>query len=163
MPFDCFVQVDGIEGESTDDKHKKWIEVLSFGLGATQAVGTAVSTGGARSGERVDVQDFSITKVLDKSTPKLFLACCKGTHLKTVTVELCRATGDKQKYMEYKMEDVLITSYSDMGSSGGDLPTEQISFNYAKLTLTYTQTDHDTGKPAGNVTANWSQEENKGS
>jgi type VI secretion system secreted protein Hcp len=30
MAFDAFIIIDGIEGESTDDKHRGWIEVLSF-------------------------------------------------------------------------------------------------------------------------------------
>ena len=29
MAFDAFLKVDGIPGESTDDKHKDWIEILS--------------------------------------------------------------------------------------------------------------------------------------
>lgn len=30
MAFDAFVRIDGIEGESTDDKHQGWIEILSY-------------------------------------------------------------------------------------------------------------------------------------
>ena len=30
MAFDGFIKIDGIPGESTDDKHKDWIEILSF-------------------------------------------------------------------------------------------------------------------------------------
>lgn len=162
MAFDCFMQVKDIEGESTDDKHQKWIEIMSYSFGASQAVGSLASTGGARSGERVDLQDLAITKNLDKSSPKLFAACCKGTHIPEVTLELCRNTGDKQTYMIYKLEDVLITSYNPSGTSGGDIPYESLTLNPAKITLTYTCTDHDTGKPAGQVTANWDQATNKG-
>ena len=162
MAFDCFMKIKDIEGESTDDKHKNWIEIGSYSFGATQAVGCLASTGGARSGERVDLQNLSITKSLDKSSPKLFAACCKGTHIGEITLELCRNTGDKTTYMEYKLEDVLITSYCPSGSSGGDVPYESLSLNPGKITLTYTQTDHETGKPAGKVTANWDQTTNKG-
>lgn len=162
MPFDCFLKIDGIEGESTDDKHKNWIELLSYSFGCSQAVGSSVSTGGARSGERVNIQDFSIMKVLDKASPKLFVNCCNGTHIKDITVEICRATGEKEKYMEYKLDDVMVTSYQPSGSSGGEIPVESIAFNPAKVTLTYTATDHDTGKAAGNVTGNWDQATNKG-
>ncbi|WP_353327541.1 type VI secretion system tube protein Hcp, partial [Chitiniphilus shinanonensis] len=27
MAFDAFIKIDGIPGESTDDKHKDWIEI----------------------------------------------------------------------------------------------------------------------------------------
>ena len=26
MAFDCFLKIEGVPGESTDDKHKDWIE-----------------------------------------------------------------------------------------------------------------------------------------
>ena len=35
MAFDAFLKIDGIPGESTDDKHKDWIEILSFDFGMT--------------------------------------------------------------------------------------------------------------------------------
>jgi type VI secretion system secreted protein Hcp len=77
---------------------------------------------------------------------------------------LCRATGDKQKYMEYKLTDVLVSSVRPGGSSkGGEtLPLEEVSFNYGKLEITYTQTDQKTGKPKGDVKANWDLVANKG-
>ena len=80
-----------------------------------------------------------------------------------VTLELCRATGDKQKYMEYKMSDVLVSSVRPGGSSkaGETLPLEEVSFNYGKIEITYTQTDQ-TGKPKGDVKANWDLSANKG-
>ena len=33
MAFDAFVKIDGIEGESTDEKHAGWIEVISYNAG----------------------------------------------------------------------------------------------------------------------------------
>ena len=119
MAFDAFLKIDGIPGESTDDKHKDWIEVLSYGLGIQQpASATASSSGGATS-ERANFQDFSITKALDKASPKLALACANGTHIASITLELCRAGGDKLKYMEYKLTNCIISAYHDGGFSGG--------------------------------------------
>ena len=37
---------------------------------------------------------------------KLLEACAKGQHIKDVTIELCRAGGDKLPYLEIKMEQV---------------------------------------------------------
>jgi type VI secretion system secreted protein Hcp len=164
MAFDAFLTIATVPGESTDDKHKDWIEVMSFNWGVSQPAGGSASTGGARSGQRCDHQDFSIVKVLDKASPKLFLACCKGEHIPDVTLTLCRATGDKQKYMEYKLTDVIVANVRPGGSAHGgeNLPLEEVSFNYGKIELTYTATDHKTGKPAGDVKANWSTTENKG-
>ena len=164
MAFDCFLKIEGIPGESTDDKHKDWIEVLSYSSGVTQPASGSASTAGGRSAERCDHQDFNVTKVLDKASPKLALFGCNGTHIKEIKVELCRAVGDKQKYMEYKLNDVIVSSYQTGGSAqGGEtLPMETVSFNFGKIEWIYTATDQKTGKPKGDVKANWDTVANKG-
>ena len=161
MAFDCFVKIDGIQGESTDEKHKDQIEALSFSWGATQPASVASATGG-RTAERVNVQDFSFVKVLDKSSPILFQACCDGRHIKEVTVELCEAASDKHPYMKYKLENVIISSVRPGGSAqGGETkPLEEISLNFGKVTLEYTPVDSK-GKPGSPQRAGWNLEENK--
>ena len=164
MAFDAFMKVEGVKGESQDDKHKDWIEILSFSHGVTQPATGSQSSGGARSAERADHSDFHIVKSLDCASPGLSLHCCNGKHIPKVTIELCRETGSKTKYMEYKLEDVIVTSMRPGGSSGGSetLPLEEVSFNYGKISWTYVKTDHKTGKAGGNVPAWWSTVENKG-
>lgn len=164
MAFDAFLKIKTIPGESTDVKHKEWIEVLSFHFGAQQPAAGGRSSGGAASAERVSLQDFSIVKHLDKSSPKLFSSCATGEHIGEVKLELCRNTGDKQKYMEYVMTDVLVSSWRPGGSSqGGEpLPLEEVSFNFGKIEIIYTATDHQTGKPAGTVKGHWDVVANKG-
>ncbi|MHC4474372.1 MAG: Hcp family type VI secretion system effector [Planctomycetota bacterium] len=164
MAFDCFLKIAEIPGESTDAKHKEWIELLSYSHGVSQASSGAASSGGGRSSERCDHQDFSVVKTLDKASPKLALSCCDGTHLKEVKVVLCRAGGDKQRYMEYTMSDVIVSLVRPGGSAQGDeaLPLEEVNFSYGKIEWTYTETDHKSGKPKGDVKAFWTLEENVG-
>ena len=164
MAFDCFLKIDGVPGESTDDKHKDWIEILSFSHGLSQPSSGSVSSGGARSAERCDHQDLSVVKSLDKASPKLSLFCCNVTHVANVKLELFRATGDKQKYMEYILTDVIVSSHRLGGSAEGgeSLPLEEVGFNYGKIEWTYTETDHKTGKPKGAVKAHWDLVTNKG-
>ena len=116
MAFDCFLKIETIPGESTDDKHKDWIEVLSFSTGISQGSAGSRSTAGARSSGRADFADFTVVHSLDKASPKLALACAKGEHIKTVTMTLNRAAGNKEQYMEYKLEDVLVSSVNSSGS-----------------------------------------------
>jgi type VI secretion system secreted protein Hcp len=164
MAFDCFLKIDGVDGECTDDKHQKWIEILSYSHGVSQPSSGSSSSGGGRSAERCDHQDFSVVKTLDKTSPKLNLFCSDGRHIWSVKMELCRATGDKQKYMEYRLDDCIISSVRPGGSAqGGEaLPIEEVSFNYGKISWVYTETDHKTGRPGGNVETHWDLVENKG-
>jgi type VI secretion system secreted protein Hcp len=162
MAFDAFIKVADIPGESTDDKHADWIEVLSFSTGVSQTASGSASSGGGASAERADFQDFSIVKALDKASPKLALACADGTHIKEITLELCRAGGDKLKYMEYKLSNVIVSSVRPGGSAqGGEtLPLEEVSFNYGKIQWTYTQQKRADGSGGGNVAAGWDLEKN---
>jgi type VI secretion system secreted protein Hcp len=59
---------------------------------------------------------------------------------------------------------VLISSVKPGGTSRETdaLPLEEVSFNYSKIELIYTETDHQTGKPKGDVKANWDLTVNKG-
>ena len=160
LAFDMFMKIDVIPGESTDDKHKDWIEILSYSHGVSQP-SRVVGGGGI---EPCQHQDFSLVKMLDKASPKLVLSSCKGEHIKEVRIELCRATGDKQKYMEYKLSDVIVSSVkSSAGTRSGDvLPLEEVSFNYGRIYWTYTPIGAD-GLPQANVYANWDLMANKGS
>ena len=160
MASDNFLQIDGIKGESTDDKHKDWIEVLSFNWGVAQmASAAAVSATSSSAGERADFQDLSITKLMDKSSPMLMKNCAEGKPVKEVILELCRATGSKVPYMEIKLQQVIISSVSTGGGGGGEA-TESVTFNYGKITETYTPFDRD-GKAQGKVPAGWDLTKNK--
>ncbi len=158
MAFDCFLKIEEIPGESTDDEHGEWIEVLSFSHGVSQKSSGAVSSGGSLSAERCDHQDFSIVKTLDKASPKLNLFCCNGREVDEVKVELCRSGGDKQKYMEYIMTKAIITSVRPGGSSQGadPLPLEEVTFKYRKIDWIYTP------ESEGAIPAFWDLETNKG-
>src|SRR4051794_31511408 len=80
MAVDMFMKIDDIKGESSDGSHKDEIEVLSWSWGMSQS-GTAQSGTGGGAG-KVNVQDLSFTKYVDKSSPNLMKLCCTGTHFK---------------------------------------------------------------------------------
>lgn len=162
MAFDAFLKIEGVDGESADDKHKNEIEVLSFSWGVTQPRSGAASTAGSLSAERAQFHDLIVTKALDKATPKLAIACASGEHFKGARLELCRAGGDKEPYMEYKLTDVMITSVTPGGSGQGEtVPLEQVCMAYGKIELKYTQTKVEGGRGSGNVVAGWDLKANK--
>jgi type VI secretion system secreted protein Hcp len=162
MAFDAFMKIDGIEGESNDSKHKGELEVLSYSFGVSQAITGTVSSTGTFTGQRADHAPLTFHKHLDKASPKLKAACAGGDHLKSAVLTLCRAAGDKQPYMEYKLSDVLVSSYRIGGSSQGEgpVPVEEVSLVYGKIEYKYTVIGID-GKAAGNVSAGWNLKENK--
>ena len=71
MAADYFLQITGVPGESTDAKHKDWIDVESWSWGETNS-GSAHAGGGAGAG-RVSINDFFFTTHVSKASPRLFL------------------------------------------------------------------------------------------
>ena len=162
--YEMFLNIAGMTGESTDAQHEDWIDVLSYSHGISQPAAGSISLGGARSAERSQHEDFTIVRQLDKVSPKLSLYCCNGNLITEVRLEVCRASGDKLKFMEYKMNDVIVSSVSPSGSveSGDARPLEEVSFSYGRIEWTYTEIDAETGKPKGNVEAYWDLTTNTG-
>lgn len=161
MAFDAFLKIEGIDGESTDDLHAKWIEVQSFHHGVNQPMSGASSTGG-RTGGRADFSEFSIVKTIDQATPDLNIYCASGKHIPKIEVELCLASGDKLPFMKYVLEDVVVSAVSPGGSSeSGDIrPSEEVSFAYGKCKWEYTSIDQ-TGAVGDTVDRTWNLELNK--
>lgn len=161
MAVDMFLKIDGIDGESTDDKHKKWIEIESFNHSVSQPVSAASRTGG-RTGGRADFADVAVTKTIDMATPSLYLHCSSGKHIPKVELEFCLAIGDKHTFMKYTLEDVIVSSVSPSGTSAADgaKPGEQVTFAYGKITWEYTPIDN-AGRPGASQRKAWDLEANK--
>ena len=112
VPFDAFLKLDGIEGESTDAKHKNEIQVLSFGFGVTRSGGPGSGAGGAGGGAgKAQFHDFFFTANTQKSTPKLLLAAASGQHLKSAILSVRRAGGTKQEFLKWTLSDVLVSCF----------------------------------------------------
>ena len=160
MAGNCFMWIDKIKGESTDAQYPGWFEIHSFSHSVSQPSSGEPSTGGARSAERCDHQDFVIHKDADLASPKFFEFCCKGNHIEKINVVLCRTVNNKhQEFMKYELTDSIISSFDQSGSGG--LPTDTIALNYGGIKWTYTELDHKTGAVKGKVPAGWDMVENK--
>ena len=155
---DMFIKIDTIEGESTDKTHGKEIDVLSWSFGASQS-GSMAMGGGAGSG-KVVMQDFTFTKSVDKSSPKLFEALATGKHLKDATFVIRKAGGEPHEYLKFTFTDALISSYSTGGSSGDDRPTESISLNFAQIKMSYVEQNAD-GRAGAATEFGWDLKANK--
>ncbi len=150
---DMYLWIDGIDGESTDDAHRDWIEIVSFDSKVSIVEGATTSREGAYTGSRPQFSEITVGKVIDKATPLLHKHCCSGRHIPSVVIELCRATGEKVTYMKYTLTDVIVSSVGPVTVA----PTsqlEQVSFRFARIQWEYTPTDA-TGRPGAQVQAGW--------
>lgn len=152
MSVNMFLKIDDIPGESQNDKHKEWIEILSYSWSGTLP-GIAEVGGGLAAG-KPDVSDLNLMKYMDKSTPKLFVACCNGKPKPKMVLEIDRASENPIPYLKFTLENVGVTSFSSSGSGGGSVPSESVSLSYTKVTIDYTPLD-EKGSPQGTVSANY--------
>lgn len=159
MAGDMFLKIGDIKGESADSKYKEWIPIESWSWGEAQT-GSAGRGAGSGTG-KVDMGDFQFSKFMDKSTPKLVLACANGQHIPTVEFVARKAGGDQNEYLKMKLSDVLISNYQTSGAGGGSLPSEAISLNFSKIEFEYLQQDSK-GKTASAGKMNWDVRANKG-
>ena len=157
MAVDMFIKIDTVDGESRDKVHKKEIDVLAWSWGMSNS-GSAHVGGGAGAG-KVNVQDISFTKWVDSATPKLALACCDGKHFKEATLVVRKAGEKPVEYLKIKIEEVLITSISTGGSGGEDRLTENVTLNFAKVSLDYVPQD-EKGAAGTTIPMTWSIAEN---
>ncbi len=154
---DMYLWIDGIDGESTDDRHGDWIEIVSFDSKVSTAASGTTSGGGSTM--MAEFSEITVGKVIDKATPKLHLHCCNGRHISQVVIELCRAMGEKQVYMKYTLTNVIVSAVGPVTVD----PTrqlEQVSFRFGRIEWEYTPTDLE-GRPSGPVQTGWDLETNR--
>jgi type VI secretion system secreted protein Hcp len=136
VAFDAFIEIDGVQGESTDAKHKDEIEVLSFSFGVSQAGGTPAG-GGAGAG-KASVSDLQLVSRTQKSSPRLFVACASGEHIKQAVLSARKAGGKQQDFLVITLREVRVTSYQAGGSADADDgPLDQVTLGYGKIEIEY--------------------------
>ncbi|MBK1718448.1 Hcp family type VI secretion system effector [Thiocystis violacea] len=163
MAFDMLLDIDGIPGESKIAGFEEKIDVLAWSWGESNA-GTFHTGGGGGAG-KVNVQDLSCTKYVDIASPVLLLNCATGEHIDKAVLTVRKAGGkageDALQYLVITMEKLMVTSVSTGGSGGEDRLTENVTFNFAKCEVKYTQQD-DKGAEQAAKTFKWDIEANKG-
>jgi type VI secretion system secreted protein Hcp len=164
---ESYIKIDGIPGESLDDKHKDWIEVLEVGHVILQPVSSTKSSAGGASTGRTQHGDFIIKKHVDKASAKINEAVSNGKHLKDATIHLTRAGGSQVVFYEIKLEQLMISKVelehhsngtgngASNGSADPGFPTETVHLNYGTIEWTYTQQKRADGSGGGNVTAKY--------
>ena len=155
---DYFLKIDGIPGESTDGKHKGEIQIESFSWGLSNSGPAAHGGGGAG---KAAFQDFSFVTQVTKASPKLFLACASGAHIKQAILTARKAGKVQQEFLKVTLSDLLVSSYQTEGSGGDVVPTDQVSLNFSKIEVSYREQKAD-GSLGENNVAGWDIKANKG-
>jgi type VI secretion system secreted protein Hcp len=142
-----------ISGETLIKGYETQIELLSYSHGvAMQMTGDVSNT--KRTSGKPNFQDFTISKLMDKSTPSFNQYCTQSTDLGDVIVTLLQNDqGAVIEMMKYTLKNTLVSSIS-VGGGGGGVPSETITFSYSAIQWDY-KPQKTAGTAAGTASATW--------
>ena len=161
MAIDMFLKIDGIDGESTDVKHKNEIDILFYSWSEVQPAPAGGGGGNGGGAGKIAMQDLHFSMLVNKASPKLFLACAKGEHFKNAVLTVRRAGASPAEFLKWRFTDVLITSYQTAGDvTTGTLPVDHASLKFTKIEVEYSPVKPD-GTLGTPVKAGWDTNANK--
>ena len=140
-----FLKVDGIKGESVDEKHKGEIEIESFSWGLK----TGAADGRSMRG-RACVSEIAFTKRADAASPLLLANAASGMNIPKAILIGRRSGGDQQDFFKIELSNILVSSVAHSGST--ELVQEAFELRFAKAQVVYTPQDPE-GKPGSAVSA----------
>ena len=136
-----------ITGDVTTAGFEKWTELQSFNWAVGRAVGSAMSGAMSRESSVPSISEIVVTKNMDAASPGLWTDSVAGAFDQMVTITFTTTSAGKtEKFLSYELTDCGMSGYSL--SSGGDMPSESLSLNFAKISWTLTPVKADgTGTP----------------
>jgi type VI secretion system secreted protein Hcp len=146
---DFFLNIDGIPGDSTAVGFLKQIVVLDWSWGVSTAISPTNTGSGAGKSKP---QPFTFVASTSSASPKLFLACAQGTHIKSAKLTARRSGEMPSVYLTITLQNLFITSYQVAPAPTDAFPLDVVQLEYGAVTVTYTKQNPSGGMPT-NVTA----------
>jgi type VI secretion system secreted protein Hcp len=152
MAFDSFIKFQGgptpIVGESQDSVYKGAFEIKEFSFGAETTLNITSATGGAGAGQAT-FKEFKVKKQTDSASPLLLQCLGTGDHYSLVQLFIRKSgaaagAGGKggksgKAYLVYAFGMVAVKSIDWSGQDGDDVPTEEVTFEYGEMFVSYWQ------------------------
>jgi type VI secretion system secreted protein Hcp len=146
MSIDCHLKLDGVKGESTHDKHKDEITLLSFTGGESNS---SNSMGGGMAVGKGKVEPIHITMKYGTQSPVIAKHCFSGKHFTKGSIMCSIAGGKQEDFLVIDMKEIFIMSHTVSANANGEV-IEQVSMNYGDIEYKYKAQKAD-GSLAGEV------------
>ena len=158
--FECFLEIDGITGESQGLSNRDGIDVLRFGWGESQHAPTQSGLGAGVG--QVRVGDLEVTAGTNGASPKLMVACASGQHIATARLTCSLPDAVNAPFLVITLSSVRVSRYQVAGATAdGTLPTDEIALNFREIKIEYCARRPD-GALGQAVTGEWNVQENRG-
>lgn len=155
MASDAYLKIEGVNGESEDERHRNWIEVQGVVYAVHQPRAQALSTAGGHTTGRADLYPITFRKLADLASPVLLQTCAAGKTLSKAVFEFMRADGDGKPipYFKIELENLIIASIAPDSGEGGII-VERVTLAYAKIRWAYSR-QSIRGGTMGNTSGSW--------
>jgi type VI secretion system secreted protein Hcp len=130
-----FMDIDGIPGDAATAGFEKTIAVLDWSWGVTSSI-SPTNTGSGASKSKP--QPFIFVARTSSASPKLFLACAEGSHIKTAKLSARTIGAQPLVYLTIKLQNLYVTSYQAAPAPTDAFPLDVARLEYGAVTITYT-------------------------
>jgi type VI secretion system secreted protein Hcp len=155
---DIFLKLGTIKGDSTDEKFKDEIVVLSY----TQSVRNSGTTAGGGAGTgKVSFGAITVLKNIDRSSAGLIQAIATGQHINDAVLSFRTAGNNRVVYYQIKLTDVLVTALDQTDNPDPGKIVEKLSLTASKYEFKYTPIDPKTGEPGASIEFGWDVKQNQ--
>jgi type VI secretion system secreted protein Hcp len=133
--FNVFLKIDTIPGEVTEKGREGWIKLNSALWATARAISSPTGGAGDREASKPSISEVVVTKSIDSTSSKLFLAAVAGEP--TATPVILEVVDDTtlQVYYRLTLDNVMVSSQSNSAATGATKGDESISLNFTKITV----------------------------
>jgi type VI secretion system secreted protein Hcp len=131
--IDTFLKIDGIDGESSQDRHK----------GESDILGWSFSMAGGSAGKKGCIQGIEVMKPLDSASPKIIANAATGAIMPHAVLKVRKPGGQVGEFLVITMSNVLISSYRVTSSDGSSNLAENVVLSFNAMDGAYRKQNGD--------------------
>ncbi len=129
-----YMKIDGIEGESKQKDHEKWIDLTTMQVSFSNAGGGMPNSSGGRSGGEGICSEINVSFPGCSALPTITKYCLTGTTVETIDIDSVTASKGQVVYNSWKLTDCAFSNFavSDMGQGLSEVGVS-LSISYTKF------------------------------
>jgi type VI secretion system secreted protein Hcp len=174
----AFLRLDDLKGEATEEEHQDWIELTSWEQAVSNASASRIRAArpladlaadwrghvrlASLGAGRPEFGGLQLTKHLDRTSPKLALACAQGRRFGEARLELMRQSPFSVLLARIDLKEVLVSQLGVEARAAGQVPAESLVLQFGDVTFTVVEVNVS-GVPVRQHEAHWDVQEGRGS
>ncbi|GEL94787.1 type VI secretion system tube protein Hcp [Cellulomonas composti] len=147
-----YVRLESIKGAGTSRGHEGWVDASSVSWSLASSTTTMPTPGGGAG--KVTAQAVQLSAPVGPHSPLVLLACVRGTHLKSVTIEHTVASPREEHVdQRWELSAVTVVDYAT-GATPESIGQDSFGLLFGKLVYTTIAQKRD-GSAAAPISVTW--------